>query len=337
MMATRKGVSDPDQRALGKFQGTIDRISNFRDQAFNHNLGRNVRVLKVLLYLLKMVQDGCRLQGAVDCVAAERQNFSSSKTRTQAGLPAPESQAAHFLPGQLQIGGQNVWQFASDYSTRTGLEFLFAEVEHLPTAFNQADSVAENKGEKCGLAAAFASACAALIKQAEFQSVGQRLTIASPASNLPHAYSPAGRYFDWSAYSTPHPHSPAGKLVDWASANVPHPNAPLTQFRRSIEPVTLGNVHMGHVHAAFEIWNRGAIPALQEAAKGKRNKPALPPLEGNRFDGYTAESIEARSTAGDSAWNQDDAVRILEYYLQDQQERTEDWARTATGRLLSEL
>src|SRR3954469_15470843 len=136
-MSTRKGVSDPNLAALGKFQGTIDRTSNFRDQALNHNLGRNVRVLKVLLYLARMVQSGCRLQGAVDCVAAERQNFSSSKTRTQAGLPAPASQAAHFLPGQLQVAGQNVWQFASDYSTRSGLEFLFAEVEHLPTAFNQ--------------------------------------------------------------------------------------------------------------------------------------------------------------------------------------------------------
>jgi len=336
-MANRKGVSDADLAALGKFQGSIDRISNFRDQALNHNLGRNVRVLKVLLYLMKMVQDGSRLQGAVECVAAERQNFSSSKTRTQAGLPAPASQAAHFLPGQLQVGGQNVWLFASPYSTRTGLEFLFAEVEHLPTAFNQADSVAENKGEKCGLAAAFASACAALIKQAEFQHTGQRFTIASPVGNLPHPYSPAARYFDWSAYSTPHPHSPAGKQVNWASAGVPHPNAPVTQFHHSIEPAAHDNLPMGHVHAAFEIWHRGAIPALQEAARGKRNKPGLPPLEGNRFDGYTAESIEVRSTAGDSAWNQDDAIRILEYYLQDQQERTADWARTATSRLLSEL
>ena len=55
-MATRKGVSHPNLATLGKFQGTIDQTSNFRAQALNHNLGRNVRVLKVLLYLCRMVQ-----------------------------------------------------------------------------------------------------------------------------------------------------------------------------------------------------------------------------------------------------------------------------------------
>src|SRR5262249_32198519 len=109
-MMNRKRVSDPDRATLGEFQGTIDRNSDFRGQAFNHNLGRNVRVIKVLIYLARMVRDGCLLRGAVDCVAAERQNFSSSRTRTQMGLPAAPSQAAHFLPGQLRIGGQNVWE-----------------------------------------------------------------------------------------------------------------------------------------------------------------------------------------------------------------------------------
>src|SRR5262249_5746707 len=150
----------------------IDRNSNFREQALNHNLGRNVRVIKVLMYLARMVQDGCPLRGTVDCVAAERQNFSSSRTRTQMGLPTAPSQAAHFLPGQLRIGGQNVWKLASDYSTRSRLEFLFAEVEHLPIAFNQADSAAERKGEECGLAAAFASGCALLTRLSDSEWMG---------------------------------------------------------------------------------------------------------------------------------------------------------------------
>lgn len=162
----RKSVSDQDLAALGKFQGTIDRNSNFRQQAFDHNLARNIRVVQVLGYLALLRQSGVSLAAAVECTAAAVQNFSSSQTMTHTGQPAGPHQAAHFLPGQIRIGGRELWQFASKPATRNAIQFLFAEVEHLPVAFNQADSAAEAKGHAGGLCAAFAGACATLLQRA---------------------------------------------------------------------------------------------------------------------------------------------------------------------------
>src|SRR5579864_4444591 len=159
----RKPVSDADLASLGAFQGTIDRNSNFRQQAFDHNLGRNTRVAKLLGYMALLRQAGVALAGNVECVAAVRQNFSSSQTMTHLDLPTGPMQAAHFLPGQLRIGGREIWQFAGNLATRGHIEFLFAEVEHLPLAFNQADTAAEAKGQAGGLCAALAHACTTLI------------------------------------------------------------------------------------------------------------------------------------------------------------------------------
>jgi hypothetical protein len=134
----RKTVSDPDLAALGEFQGTIDRNSNFRQQAFDHNLGRNVRVAKLLAYVGMLHQKGVAMAGTVECAAATRQNFSSSKSMTHMGLPTVPNQAAHFLPGQILVGRKEIWRFATSPMTRGHMEFLCAEVEHLPVAFNQA-------------------------------------------------------------------------------------------------------------------------------------------------------------------------------------------------------
>lgn len=333
----RKPVSDADLAALGKFQGTIERISNFRDQALNHNLGRNLRVVKVLTYLAKMVEDGCLLRGAADCAAAERQNFSSSKTGTHMGLPAAPSQAAHFLPGQIRIGGQNVWNLVSDYSTRSRLEFLFAEVERLPVAFNQADSAAERKGEQCGLAAAFAAACTVVTKQSSSQSIWEPRPVKRTLGATPHPRSPAGRTFHWASVEVPHPDAPAARLFDCSTFGVPHLNSPsgnlmMNEFGRDSNLSLVELVVRG-----FQVWNSGAKDALRLAATAKREKPGLPPLEGNPFDGYTRESISRRSTAESRLWNQDDAVRILDYYLEDQQQRTTTWARSACLSSLSQL
>ena len=255
----RKPVSDAELAKLGEFHGMIERNSNFRQQAFDHNLGRNVRVVKLLSYLALMRQAGISLAGNVDCVAAGKQNFSSSKTMTLMGLPTGPMQAAHFLPGQLTIGCVEVWQFAKNPTTRGHIEFLFAEVEHLPLAFNQADTAAEANGRATGLCAALAHACSVLI--------GQPLT-ANPR---------------------------AGKA-----------------------PVDL-------IQVGYNDWQRNAITALRTAIASKEAKPGIPPLEGDRFEGYTAESITARSTASSKLWNRDEALRVLEYYLEDQQQRTSNW------------
>lgn len=151
----RKPVSHPELRSLGNFQGQIERFSNFRAQALNHNLGRNVRVVQLLAYLGLMRRAGIKLEGHVECAAAIRQNFSST-----GGM-----EAAHYVPGQVYISGQPVWQFGSETGISHRIEFLFAEVEHLPAPFNHADSEAEAKGEAYGLCAALTSSINVLLRQ----------------------------------------------------------------------------------------------------------------------------------------------------------------------------
>lgn len=317
----RKRVSDPELASLGRFQGAIERFSNFRDQALNHNLGRNVRVVKVLAHLAGMMQNGCAIQGRVECTAAVRQNFSSSKAEAQ--------EAAHFLPGQLKIGGLNLWHFASDYSTRSRLEFLFAEVEHLPAPFNQADSAAERKGEEGGLCAAFAAACEALLAES------RRLPRSLAGGALRHPRSPAARTFDWRSAGLMHPDAPAARLFDWSAFGMPHPDAPAA---RSLLPATLARERLlPLVRDAFAVWHRGAMAGLREAAKAKLEKPGLPPLVGNPWEGYTPESIEARSAPDPTLWNREEAIRILGYYLEDQRERTPEWALGVCRSFLYEL
>jgi len=55
-------------------------------------------------------------------------------------------QAAHYLPGQIEINNDFPWRFLPNPNARQRLESLFAGVEHLPPAFNKADSAAEDKG-----------------------------------------------------------------------------------------------------------------------------------------------------------------------------------------------
>jgi hypothetical protein len=78
-------------------------------------------------------------------------------------LPAGNQQAAHFLPGVIQIGGKKIWKLEPNGTASQDLEDLFAQVEHLPLAFNQADSAAEAPRRPDGLRAVFAQACTALL------------------------------------------------------------------------------------------------------------------------------------------------------------------------------
>ena len=115
---TRQRVSDSNLRSLGNFQGKIDRNSNFLQQALNHNLGRNIRVAKLLGYLALLRQSGFPLTGIIRCVAAQRQNFSSSKLMTHMNQPTGPMEAAHFLPGQILIGVDPIWSVAKNPVTR---------------------------------------------------------------------------------------------------------------------------------------------------------------------------------------------------------------------------
>lgn len=262
----RSPVSDEELARLGKFQGKIERNANTRQQAFNHNLGRNVRVVKVLAYLDLLRQCGAQISGTISCLAAIRQNFSSSQSGTHMGLPTGPMQAAHFLPGQIIINGLPLWNYAKDTVTRGRIEFLFAEVEHLPAIFNQADSAAEAKGNMAGLCAALTTACQAI---AHVQVAGGAKAI-----------------------------------------------TPLSVSRERLE-------------RAYEDWHRNAVTALQSALSVKESGERLPPLIGNRFEGYTPESIAARSTAEASVWNRELSADVLKYYIEDQQQR--GWAWVVSG------
>jgi len=251
----RNPVSDPHLAALGRFQGSIERNSNFRQQALDHNLSRNVKVAKLLGYLALMRQAATLPAGIVECVAAIRQNFSSSRSMTNMGQPTGAMQAAHFLPGQIRIAGKEIAQFSTNLQTRGHIQFLFAEVEHLPVVFNQADSAAESNG----LCSALSKACTILIHS-------QTKSRQSP-----------GRF-----------------------------------------PLDL-------VQSAYDEWHRGAGASLRKAIVSKGEKPGVPSLVGDRFEGYTLESLRERSEAGNKLWNRDNSLRILEYYLEDQQQRSWNW------------
>jgi hypothetical protein len=234
-MAERSRPSDRDLAALGRFQGQIERFGNTRGQAINHNMGRNIRVLKVLVALGAL--RGKDMPQFCAVKKAEKQNFSSTGGE----------QAAHFLPGQLQIGGRPVWLWAKQSELKRQLEFLFGEVEHLPVAFNQADSEAEANGENWGLCAAFAAAA---------------------------------------------------------------------------EEVLRG----GTVQRSYEVWHHRCQQALIRAQARKASKPLVPPLVGDRWgEGYTPESIQARSEAEQSERNRTDAVDVLRLYIQDQASRGWNW------------
>jgi hypothetical protein len=267
----RSPVSDPALAALGKFQGAIERNSNFRQQAFDHNLGRNVRVAKVLANLTWLRQSGVALAGTVECAGDPPQNFSSSQSMTRMGQPVGPHQAAHFLPGRIRIGGRDLWQFASRPAARNAIEFLFAEVEHLPLPFNHADSAAEAKSQPGGLCAAFVRACIAVITRP-------------------------------------------------ISGNNP-----------------FGSLNLGLLQAGYEAWQRNAISALDSAIARKGARTGIPSLVGNPYDGYTMGSIAARSTAPASQWNRDDALRVLQYYKDDQQQRGWSWVISRCHYALDEV
>ena len=160
---------------------------------------------------------------------------------------------------QIRVGGRNVWEFATNAATRAQMEFLFAEVEHLPTPFNQADTAAEANGEPGGLCSALALACTKLI------------TTSLPA-----------------------------KPGD-------------------------GKIPLELLQPAYEDWFQLALLGLNNAIHAKQDKEGIPPLQGNPYDGYTLESISARSTASAKQWNRDEALSVLRYYREDQQQRTWQW------------
>jgi hypothetical protein len=96
-------------------------------------------------------------------------------------------------------------------------------------------------------------------------------------------------------------------------------------------------VRMGLLEKAYEDWHKHAIAGLQNALAIKQGGESLPPLVGDPFEGYTPESIEARSEAEPSVWNREFSADVLKYYLEDQKQRNWAWVRSTCQLALREV
>jgi hypothetical protein len=127
-----------DGPALARFnQLQVERLTSDVARALGHSRSRNSRVVQAAAYfsLIRSVAPNLAV-AQVMIEAAKRQMFSSTDT----------FQAAHYLPGQLRIDDEFPWIHVPGPTARLRLEYLFADVEHLPASFNKADSAAEGKG-----------------------------------------------------------------------------------------------------------------------------------------------------------------------------------------------
>ena len=143
----------------------VQRFQTYHEQALNHAYGRNERVAQVLGYLSLIRSTGglepveavavpeMPSAPAIDDIKVTRAEFQNYQ--------APEGmQAAHYLPGQLKIRGQNPSSLVKEFATKVALDRLFADVETLPANFNKADSQAE----RSGLCRAFAASAETVIR-----------------------------------------------------------------------------------------------------------------------------------------------------------------------------
>jgi len=317
----RPSHSDPGHAQFGQFQGDIDHGSESdRTSASSHNLGRNLRVLKLLAYLGASLQAGMFISEELECVGGPPQHFSSSTSMTHMGLLAPQSQAAHFLPGKIVVGSGKVpvWMFATNPKVRNEIEDLFCQVEHRPVSFNQADTAAEAKGKPEGLCAALVAACNTLFSQLQVSRplAGHAPTGSPKLAHVPRPGWLTGTDFELPSQRVPRPNSPAAKISDLLITWRGQESSGLTGLK--LLPLTvLGN--------SWSVWHEKALLGFRNAIAKKQDKPGLPPLVGDRFEGYSPESITARSTARNTLHNREASLKILEYYLQDQQRRSWKW------------
>jgi hypothetical protein len=127
-----------DQPALARFnQVTVQRFTNDVAKALGHSHSRNDRVAQVASFFSLIRNNAPNLASATVMI---------EKAQTQMFRSPDGYQAAHYLPGQLRIQTGLPWLLLPTTAARQQLEFLFADVEHLPAAFNKADSAAEAKG-----------------------------------------------------------------------------------------------------------------------------------------------------------------------------------------------
>jgi hypothetical protein len=69
------------------------------------------------------------------------------------------------------------------------------------------------------------------------------------------------------------------------------------------------------------VFNQADTAAEANGQTGGLCSALVPPLVGDRFEGYTAESISSRSTASSSLWNRSITANVLAFSLGDQEQR----------------
>ena len=127
-----------DRREYETFDSGLSADSR-RAMAHQHMVGRTERVVKLLVATASMAA-AARRPGAserlrsfnvghVDCSKGELQAVS---------YPDPDA-AAHYLPGQIKIGGLPPWEFLTNLRQREFLMLLFQDTDRLRVAFNQTD------------------------------------------------------------------------------------------------------------------------------------------------------------------------------------------------------
>jgi hypothetical protein len=134
----QRTVPHSDQVGVARFnQLTVERFQNNIVKAVQHSNSRNSHIVQAACYF-SLMRSHCTdlANAAVSIEAAERQMFKSNNGY----------QSAHYLPGQIKLSNRLPWMFLNDRGTRERLECLFADVEHLPSSYNKADSAAEEKG-----------------------------------------------------------------------------------------------------------------------------------------------------------------------------------------------
>ncbi|MGH9842098.1 MAG: hypothetical protein ACREEM_25370 [Blastocatellia bacterium] len=104
-----------------------------------------------------------------------------------------------------------------------------------------------------------------------------------------------------------------------------------------VQAIARSRIPMGLLEKAYGDWHKHAITALQNALEVKQSGASLPPLAGDRFEGYTPESIAARSGAESSVWNLEFSADVLQYYLDDQKQRSTVWLRSMCRSVLREV
>jgi hypothetical protein len=132
-----------DTRDFQTFEGGLT-ADGRQKLARLHVAGRTERMVK-LLAATAAIAAAAKWPGASKRLQQfNRGHVRCTKAELQAvAYPFPE-QAAHYLPGQIKVGGLPPWEFLNNIPQQDFLRLLFQDTDRLRFTFNQADSAVED-------------------------------------------------------------------------------------------------------------------------------------------------------------------------------------------------